>query len=146
MGDGQPAYPYVAVGRQQSQLLADMDTIIRGEFKTKFNGILIREIIRTTAKTVVQKQLNDSSPWLGLIAAVAQAATTQADLRGWLTLPQNFQLLNVPYPANKQVVLSFPGIEDITVAQIGRASCRERVGSYGYISGVAASLKKKKKH
>src|SRR3546814_1720315 len=88
MGDGQPAYPYVAVGRQQSQLLADMDTIIRGEFKTKFNGILIREIIRTTAKTVVQKQLNDSSPWLGLIAAVAQAATTQADLRGWMTLPQ----------------------------------------------------------
>src|SRR3546814_4051222 len=86
MGDGQPAYPYVAVGRQQSQLLADMDTIIRGEFKTKFNGILIREIIRTTAKTVVQKQLNDSSPWLGLIAAVAQAATTQADLRGWMTL------------------------------------------------------------
>ncbi|MFW7342202.1 hypothetical protein V0R37_11715 [Pollutimonas sp. H1-120] len=115
MGDGQPAHPYVAVGRQQSQLLADMDTIIRGEFKTKFSGILIREIIRATAKTVVQKQLNDSSPWLGLIAAVAQAATTQADLRGWMTLPQNFQLLNVPYPANKQVVLSFPGIDDITV-------------------------------
>src|SRR5690606_1033524 len=115
MGDGQSAYPYVAVGRQQSQLLADMDTIIRGEFKTKFSGILIREIIRATAKTVVQKQLNDSNPWLGLAAAIAQAATTQADLRGWMSLPQNFQLLNVPYPANQQLVLSFPGGSDVTV-------------------------------
>src|SRR3546814_16458373 len=30
-------------------------------------------------------------------------------------------------------------------AKIGRAACRERVCQYGYISGVAVSLKKKKK-
>src|SRR3546814_18871369 len=29
--------------------------------------------------------------------------------------------------------------------EIGRASCRERVGQYVYVSGVAVSLKKKKK-
>ncbi|MBF6616737.1 MAG: hypothetical protein ITG07_08435 [Candidimonas sp.] len=115
MGDGQPAYPYVAIGRQQSQPLADMDTIIKGEFKTRFSGILIREIIRSAAKTVVQKQLNDNNPWLGLVAGIAQAATTQADLRGWMTLPQNFQLLQVPYPQNNKVTISLPGREDIDI-------------------------------
>jgi len=109
--NGVAAYDHIAVGRQQSQHLASMDTIIRGEFKTRFNAILIREIIRATAKTVMQKQLNDQNPWLGLAAAVAQAASTQADLRSWLTLPHDFQLLKVPYPGNNVLTLTLPGPE-----------------------------------
>jgi hypothetical protein len=115
MRDGTPAYPYLTVGRQQTQMLADMDTIIRGEFKTRFNAILIKEIVRATAKTVVQKQLNDSNPLLGSLAAIAQAASTQADLRSWATLPHNFQLMTVPYPQSNQLKLGFPGHEDIVV-------------------------------
>lgn len=115
MTDGTPAYPYLSVGKQQTQRLAYMDTIIRGEFKTRFNGILIKEIIRATAKTVAQKQINDSNPLLGTVAAIAQAASTQADLRGWSTLPQDFQLMNVPFPQSGQLVLGFPGREDLTV-------------------------------
>src|SRR3546814_12052719 len=34
----------------------------------------------------------------------------------------------------------------VQAGEIGRASCRERVGQYVYISVVAVSLKKKKKH
>jgi len=109
--DGVPAYPHIAVGRQQSQPLADMDTIIKGEFKTRFNAILVREIIRATAKTVLQKQMNDQNPWLGLAAAVAQAASTQADLRSWITLPHDFQLMQVPYPKDNILTLTLPGIE-----------------------------------
>jgi hypothetical protein len=109
--DGVPAYPHIAVGRQQSQPLADMDTIIKGEFKTRFNAILVREIIRATAKTVLQKQMNDQNPWLGLAAAVAQAASTQADLRSWITLPHDFQLMQVPYPKDNVLTLTLPGIE-----------------------------------
>ncbi|SSW63036.1 COG3014 family protein [Achromobacter agilis] len=115
MRDGVPAYPYLTVGRQQTQMLADMDTIIRGEFKTRFNAILIKEIVRATAKTVLQKQLNDSSPLLGTLAAIAQAASTQADLRSWSTLPHNFQLMSVPYPQSNQLTLGVPGHEDIVV-------------------------------
>jgi hypothetical protein len=115
MKPGSPAYPYLTVGRQQSQVLADMDTIIRGEYKTQFNGILIKEIIRAVAKTVVQKQLNDSNPLLGTAAAVAQALSTQADLRGWSTLPHDFQLLSVPYPQSNKLVLGFPGRDDVVV-------------------------------
>jgi hypothetical protein len=116
MEDGVPAYSHIAVGRQHTQPLVDMDAIIKGEFKTRFNGILVREIIRATAKTVVQKQLNDQSPLLGLAAAIAQAATTQADLRGWITLPHNFQLMQVPYPLNNTLTLTLPGaLEDIDV-------------------------------
>ncbi|WP_323018220.1 hypothetical protein [Castellaniella sp.] len=109
--DGVPAYDHIAIGRQQSQHLASMDTIIQGEFKTRFNAILVREIIRATAKTVMQKQLNDQNPWLGLAAAIAQAASTQADLRSWLTLPHDFQLMQVPYPGNNILTLTLPGPE-----------------------------------
>lgn len=116
MEDGVPAHSHIAVGRQNTQALADMDTIIKGEFKTRFNGILVREIIRATAKTVLQKQLNDQNPWLGLAAAIAQAASTQADLRGWITLPHDFQLMQVPYPLNNTLTLTLPGtLEDINV-------------------------------
>src|SRR3546814_13800933 len=38
-----------------------------------------------------------------------------------------------------------PG-DTLKIHEIGRASCRERVGQYVSISGVAGSLKKKKKH
>jgi hypothetical protein len=115
MEDGTPAYPYVSVGNQQSQNLADMSTIIEGEYKTHFNAILIKEIIRATAKTILQKQINDSNPLLGSFAAAAQALSTQADLRGWSTLPENFQLLSVPYPLSNKLTLSFPGRDDVVV-------------------------------
>ena len=115
MREGTPAYPYLSAGRQQTQVLADMGTIIRGEFKTRFNAILIKEIARATAKTVLQKQLNDSSPLLGTLAGIAQAISTQADLRSWSTLPHNFQLMNVPYPQSNQLTLGVPGHEDIVV-------------------------------
>ena len=115
MRAGTPAYPYLTIGRQQTQMLANMDTIIQGEFKTRFSGILIKEIVRATAKTVVQKQLNDSNPLLGTLGAIAQAASTQADLRGWSTLPSNFQLASVPYPQSNQLVLGVPGHDDIVV-------------------------------
>ncbi|MFD4836566.1 COG3014 family protein [Achromobacter sp. NPDC058515] len=115
MRDGTPAYPHLTVGRQQTQMLADMDSIIRGEFKTRFNAILIKEVVRATAKTVLQKQINDSNPLLGTLTAVAQAASTQADLRSWSTLPHNFQLMAVPYPESRQLALGFPGHEDIVV-------------------------------
>src|SRR3546814_17797703 len=36
-------------------------------------------------------------------------------------------------------------VDDAIVEEIGRAACRERVCPYGWISGVAGSLKKKKK-
>ena len=49
------------------------------------------------------------------MAAIAQAASTQADLRGWSTLPQDFQFMNVPFPQSGQLVLGFPGREDLTV-------------------------------
>lgn len=115
MKEGTPAYPYLTIGRQQTKMLADMDMIARGEFKTRFNGILIKEIVRATAKTVMQKQLNDSNPLLGSLAAVAQAISTQADLRGWSTLPNNFQLASVPYPQSNRLTLGVPGHEDIVV-------------------------------
>lgn len=63
-----------------------MGAMIRGEFKTRFNAVLKKQINRATAKTFAQKQIHDSNSLSGTVAVIAQAASTHADLRGWLTL------------------------------------------------------------
>lgn len=74
-----------------SEVVADMDKIIKAEFKEEFPMILTREITRTIVKTVAQKQVNDNNAYLGFAAGILQAATTEADTRTWSTLPKSFQ-------------------------------------------------------
>src|SRR3546814_15400345 len=66
-------------------------------------------------------------------ALVAQAAV---DVEG---LPLASQHLGI------ECRLAVEGLRVRSLEQIGRASCRERVGKYVWISGVAVEFKKKKK-
>lgn len=93
----------------ETEIVADMDKIIQAEFKEEFPLILTREIIRTTAKTIIQKQLNDENPLLGYGAGILQALSTQADLRTWSLLPKNFQVAVIDKPKNNQVTLETGG-------------------------------------
>jgi uncharacterized protein len=98
-------FPSLTANGVNTEIIADMDKIIKAEFKEEFPLILSREITRTIAKTVVQKQLNDNNPLLGLGAGLLQAASTSADLRTWSMLPKNFQAAVIDKPNNNQVVL-----------------------------------------
>ena len=93
----------------ETEVVADMDKIIKAEFKEEFPLILTREIIRTTAKTIMQKQLNDKNPLLGFGAGVLQALSTQADIRTWSLLPKNFQVAVIDKPKNNKIILETGG-------------------------------------
>jgi len=104
------------IGNAETEVIADMDRIIKAEFKEEFPLILTREITRATAKTIIQKQLNDENPLLGLGASLLQYATTSADLRTWSLLPKNFQAAVVDAPSDNQLIIESQGFaQPITV-------------------------------
>ncbi|MFP2770146.1 COG3014 family protein [Oceanisphaera sp. KMM 10153] len=103
-----PAYSNLQIGRIKTRPLANMDRIIQAEFKSEFPYILSREVIRATLKTVAQKQVQDKSPLLGMVAGIAQAASTGADIRGWTTLPKEWQLARINRPNNGKLKITAP--------------------------------------
>ncbi len=117
------AYPYLSVKAgdrtYNTQIVADMDRVIRTEFKKDFKNTLTRAIISTTAKAVAQYALNKQSDAKAKLASVLVAvysfATTAADVRIWTTLPKDFQVARFPMPADRQVVIEPPGAGPINV-------------------------------
>lgn len=90
--------------------------------------IFIRQILRLITKDQMQRQLGNQSPGLGLIAAIASYATERADLRSWLTLPNNVQIADVRLPQGTHTLefdyesVSVPVSESkITILRIVRA-------------------------
>lgn len=110
---GQPAHLYLLLNNnQKTQTFATMDRIIAGEFKTEFSSILIKEISRALLKTAGQSELlssdNDTVRLVGHISSVIQAATTQADIRSWHSLPYNFQVAYTKWPRSGKLGLTTP--------------------------------------
>ncbi len=106
----QQAYTSLNVEGQSTKVLANMDRVVQAEFKAEFPYILTREVTRAVWKTIAQKQLNDQSPMMGLLASAAQIATTSADLRMWNSLPKDFQLTRINKPENGIIAISATGM------------------------------------
>ena len=78
----------------RSEILFDVEKAAKENLKEKFAtyvakraaGVIVREVVGD----VVAKQTKNEG--LGFLVKVAMAAASQADLRAWLTLPQNFQV------------------------------------------------------
>lgn len=93
-----------------SEVVADMDKIIKAEFKEEFPLILTREITRTIVKTVAQKQVNDSNAYLGFATGLLQAATTEADTRTWSILPKSFQAVMLDNDGQSSISIDSAGL------------------------------------
>lgn len=106
----QDYFNHISVNGKSSEVVADMDKIIKAEFKEEWPLILTREITRSVIKTVVQKQINDKNMWLGIAAGVLQGVTTQADTRTWRVLPKNFQALMLENDGSGQLIINSPGL------------------------------------
>lgn len=97
------AYENITVAGYKTQEIADIDKIIGAEFDQEFPYILAREITRVTLKTVAQAQIekNDDTGIGGLVAGIAQAATTGADIRTFSALPAQYQLTRFEKTSNQ---------------------------------------------
>ena len=89
--------------------VGDMDRVVQTEFKKDFPLIVMRAVMSTTLKTLIQYQAQKQMGNLGgILASVYQAATTAADIRGWTALPKEFQAARVDMPSNGMLSISTP--------------------------------------
>ena len=79
--------------------------------KEKIPAMVVRQVARAAAKAVATKVASDQGGTLGMLAASAVGyATENADLRSWLTLPQDIQVCRTALPAgDHQLMLSTGG-------------------------------------
>ncbi len=97
--------------------VASMDSVVANDFKNEWPTILTKTLITTATKAivqaVVQKQLDDQNPMLGLVGAVGMsvlnASTNIADTRTWITIPKEFQYARLATPADRQLTISAGG-------------------------------------
>ena len=99
----------------KTQNIADMDRVIKTEFKYQYKYIVARAVMSTILKTTAQYAMNKNfGGWAGIGAAILQMATTQADTRIWSTVGKEFQVTRVKMPHSRKLVLK-AGVQSIDV-------------------------------
>lgn len=103
--------------------VANMDSIVAQDFKNELPAIITKTMISTISKGVAAYALNHAASReddiLGLLVrigtAAAQASVNIADTRSWSTLPKEFEVMRVPTPANRKIVLFQRGGASATI-------------------------------
>lgn len=92
--------------RVQTQPVASMKRIMNTEFQARFDGILLRSMTSAVVKMYAQALAEEEFGAMGgLVAGVASAATTQADLRSWRALPARWEATRVERPESGSISL-----------------------------------------
>lgn len=106
---GRPGLGRVRVGDQKrpTVVLTDMNRIAGLEFKSQYDGVVVKSVIsavlKTAAQAAINREIDKEDNGLGglfmkLAVAATQAALTRADTRSWDTLPNTIQAALVPRP------------------------------------------------
>jgi hypothetical protein len=120
-----------AQGTIQTQVLADVDQIVAREFKNELPLLLTRAATGAVTKAVIQygvarateKQEQVLRSVLQGLATFYTAATNEADLRTWRTLPQQVQIASLPTPADGKINLRFAsGLSSAVAVKPGKAN------------------------
>jgi hypothetical protein len=104
-------------GSYQTQMLADMDSIVAREFKNELPTIITRAVISATLKAAMTYGADQAAANSGWEASVAtqvsmllyQGLTNEADTRTWRTLPKWVELASFDTPADGNVSLQPEG-------------------------------------
>lgn len=84
----------------RSEVLEDVETIARQNLADRMALIVAKATTRTAGKAYLTHRLQKRyGDWAALLGSLIAIVTEQADLRAWLTLPKNFQVLRVPLEA-----------------------------------------------
>jgi hypothetical protein len=66
--------------------------------KERIPEMVIRQTIRSTLKGIAAKKANDKDQLFGLLTSAYNIVSENADLRSWLTLPANVQIMRTTLP------------------------------------------------
>ena len=105
--------------------ITSIDLMARKALQEEMPGILLRGIIRSTAKAVAQSQAgkkNDESGLAALAIAIGSILTESADERGWRSLPAQIAIARARIPPGTHTVGfgSAPGQQGIRFSVSGR--------------------------
>ena len=83
-----------------------MKRVMNTEFQARLDGILLRSMTSAVVKMAGQAAAEEEYGAMGgLIAGIASAATTQADLRVWRALPARWETVRFKRPEDGSIVL-----------------------------------------
>lgn len=97
-------------------LLSNMDHVVAREFKNELPVVITKTLIASAVKAAVTygaskaaSKKSDTAGFATLLAgAIYQAATNQADLRTWTSLPKEFQFCRFCTPEDRKIELETP--------------------------------------
>ncbi len=97
-------------GAYETTLLCSMDSVVAQEFENELPVVITRTLISAGTKALAQYGIYEATKDSGTIGAIIQiagvvyqAAMNQADLRTWVTLPKQFQLVRLPTPEDRHL-------------------------------------------
>lgn len=114
------AFPYLSLvsGGEKianTSIVCNMDSVVAAEFRERMPAIILRNVLQSGVKAVLQAMIvdalakNDIPP---LVASAAVSAifnsTKAADLRIWASLPKNFQVAIIDRPQSGELQLFAP--------------------------------------
>jgi hypothetical protein len=99
-----------------------MDSVVAQSFKNELPVIITRTLISAGVKAAIQygvyeatKSNSTVNAFAMIATSVYAAATNQADLRTWLTLPKEFAYCRLPTPESRSVEIHLRGAQRLTV-------------------------------
>lgn len=85
-----------------TELICSVNALAVKSLKEKVPAIVIRQIIRSTAKAAAVKTAQEKGGLMGsLVGSIYNIASENADLRSWVTLPADMQIMRVSLPTGK---------------------------------------------
>jgi len=91
----------VAAG--QTELLCDVRGLVVKSLQEKMPVLLARQLVRAVSKVLAQRAAKEKlGPFGELGMMVYSVVSENADLRSWLTLPENVQILRINLPVGEQ--------------------------------------------
>lgn len=96
----------------QTEEIADVGAMAVKALKEKVPGMIVRQVLRARAKYETNKMATEQAGLVGsLLSTVYNLVSEQADLRSWLTLPNNAQIFRTRLAAgNHAIELDVAGI------------------------------------
>ncbi|SIO26276.1 COG3014 family protein [Halodesulfovibrio marinisediminis] len=107
------ALPFIQVksGSRQytSKTLCSFDRVMQAEYKAHLTSTITKAVASTATKTFLQYLAQAKGGQLaGIASGLFTSAITRADTRSWLSLPKDVQMIRVPKPENKTLVIEAP--------------------------------------
>lgn len=89
----------------QTQEVANFGAMAVKALKEKVPAMIVRQVIRARAKYESNKVASEQGGIIGsILSTVYNIVSEQADLRSWLTLPNNAQVLRTQLPTGEQAI------------------------------------------